>query len=113
VPDAVLPRAKELARVPADDPTAIMCYPLDAQGALNLADILKVSVDPKRRDYFLEGFAKASPDTILAPCQTDRSVAQLVEHRSPKPGVGGSSPSTPASPRSEAAGWNRRRPEAI
>src|SRR5688572_24236536 len=26
-----------------------------------------------------------------------RSVAQLVEHRSPKPGVGGSSPSTPAS----------------
>ena len=25
-----------------------------------------------------------------------RSVAQLVEHRSPKPGAGGSSPSTPA-----------------
>src|SRR6478736_4547081 len=28
----------------------------------------------------------------------NRSVAQLVEHRSPKPGVGGSSPSTPAMP---------------
>ena len=28
-----------------------------------------------------------------------RSVAQLVEHRSPKPGVGGSSPSSPAMPR--------------
>ena len=27
----------------------------------------------------------------------NRSVAQLAEHRSPKPGVGGSSPSTPAS----------------
>ncbi len=26
-----------------------------------------------------------------------RSVAQLVEHRSPKPGVAGSSPATPAS----------------
>ncbi len=26
----------------------------------------------------------------------DRVVAQLVEHRSPKPGVGGSSPSCPA-----------------
>ena len=26
-------------------------------------------------------------------CQTSRSVAQLVEHRSPKPGAGGSSPS--------------------
>src|SRR5215471_3882938 len=30
-----------------------------------------------------------------------RSVAQLVEHRSPKPGVGGSSPSTPAIPHSK------------
>ena len=28
--------------------------------------------------------------------QPYRSVAQLVEHRSPKPGAGGSSPSTPA-----------------
>src|SRR4051794_2808562 len=32
--------------------------------------------------------------TILEP----RGVAQLVEHRSPKPGVGGSSPSAPAGP---------------
>ena len=30
-----------------------------------------------------------------------RSVAQLVEHRSPKPGVAGSSPATPASERTE------------
>ena len=29
-------------------------------------------------------------------CMSYRSVAQLVEHRSPKPGAGGSSPSTPA-----------------
>lgn len=27
---------------------------------------------------------------------TFRGIAQLVEHRSPKPGVGGSSPSAPA-----------------
>ena len=27
---------------------------------------------------------------------SDRSVAQLVEHRSPKPGAAGSSPATPA-----------------
>ncbi len=59
VPDAVLPRAKELARVPEDDPAAILCYPLDAAGARDLADILKVTVDPMRRDYFLEGFASA------------------------------------------------------
>ena len=32
-----------------------------------------------------------------------RSVAQLVEHRSPKPGVAGSSPATPASEESASA----------
>ena len=32
-----------------------------------------------------------------SPAPKFRSVAQLVEHRSPKPGAGGSSPSTPAS----------------
>jgi hypothetical protein len=58
VPDSVLPRAKELARVPADDPDAIMCYPLDPSGAHYLAAILKASIDPERRDYFLEGFAE-------------------------------------------------------
>ena len=59
VPDAVLPKAKELARVPADDPAVIMCYPLDAPGARDLADILKARVHPEQRDYFLEGFAGA------------------------------------------------------
>ena len=57
VPDAVLPRARELARVPADDPDAIMCYPLDALRARDLADILRARIDTERRDYFLEGFA--------------------------------------------------------
>ena len=41
------------------------------------------------------------------PC---RSVAQLVEHRSPKPGVAGSSPATPASPGPEIAIVGRSRP---
>jgi hypothetical protein len=59
VPDAVLLRAQELARVPADDPDAIMCYPLDAGRAHDLADILKVSIDTEHCDYFLEGFAAA------------------------------------------------------
>ncbi len=59
VPDTVLPRAKELAHVPDDDPDAIMCYPLDASDAQDLADMLRARVDPERRDYFLEGFADA------------------------------------------------------
>ncbi|MGH7090419.1 MAG: DUF7683 domain-containing protein [Stellaceae bacterium] len=59
VPDAVLPRAKELACVPANDPEAVMCYPLDARRAHDLANILKANIDTERCDYFLEGFAIA------------------------------------------------------
>jgi hypothetical protein len=58
VPDAVLPRAKELAGVPAADPDAIMCYPLDASGARDLADLIKARIDAELRDYFLEGLAE-------------------------------------------------------
>ena len=57
VPDGVLPAAKKLAHVPSDDPDALMCYPLDASGARELAQLIKARVDPKRRDYFLEGAA--------------------------------------------------------
>jgi hypothetical protein len=58
VPDAVLPKAKELARVPADDPDALMCYPLDASEAHDLADLLTARIDTGRCDYFLEGLAE-------------------------------------------------------
>ncbi len=57
VPDALLPKAKELARVPAEDPDALMCYPLDASEAQDLADLMQARIDTDRRDYFLEGFA--------------------------------------------------------
>ena len=57
VPDSVLPRAKRLAGVPEDDPDAVMCYPLDAARACDLADLLNASIDTGRRNYFLEGSA--------------------------------------------------------
>jgi hypothetical protein len=57
VPDSALSKAKELARVPADDPDAIMCYPLGVSGARALAEILQITVDTGQRDYFLEGHA--------------------------------------------------------
>jgi hypothetical protein len=57
VPDAVLPEAKHLAGVPEDDPDAIMCYPLDALRAHDLASMLNARIDTDRREYFLEGFA--------------------------------------------------------
>ena len=61
VPDTILPRAKELADVPADDPDAIMCYPLDPSRARDLADLIKARIDTKQRDYFLEGAADSGP----------------------------------------------------
>ena len=56
VPDALLPDAKELAHVPADDPDAMMCYPLDPSAACHLAAVIRANIDAARRDYFLEGF---------------------------------------------------------
>ena len=56
VPQAILPMAKKLARVPVDDTDAIMCYPLDARAARDLAALLNAKIDTDLRDYFLEGF---------------------------------------------------------
>ena len=64
VSDRVLARAKELARVPADDPDAMMCYPLDASDARALANVLNARIDTQRRDYYLEGFAGGSGEGV-------------------------------------------------
>jgi hypothetical protein len=52
-----LPKARELAHVPADDPEVTGCYRLSAEEAQELAWIIEARVDPERREYFLEGFA--------------------------------------------------------
>lgn len=57
VPHNVIPAARELARVPADDPDAVMCYPLDPRQAQDLAAILNATIDTGHCDYYLEGFA--------------------------------------------------------
>ena len=57
VPAAVLPRAKQIARVPADDPDAAACYHLSSSGARDLAGFISVGINTERHDYFLEGFA--------------------------------------------------------
>ena len=52
-----LPKARELAHVPADDPEVTGCYRLSAEEAQELAWIIEARVDPERREHFLEGFA--------------------------------------------------------
>ncbi len=70
LPNAVLPKAKELARVPDGDPDALACYRLDPAEARALADILKAAIDTARCDYFLEGFAV---NRAIIVTKTDRS----------------------------------------
>jgi hypothetical protein len=60
VPETVLPRAKEIAAVPADDPDAIMCYPLDGPRARDMANLIEARIDTDQRDYFLEGAASGA-----------------------------------------------------
>jgi len=58
VPDAVLRQAKDIAKVPADDPDAALCYgPLAPNAARDLAGWIKAGINTDTRDYFLEGFA--------------------------------------------------------
>lgn len=52
-----LPRARELAHVPIDDPEVTGCYRLSADAARQLAWVIEARIDPDRLDYFLEGFA--------------------------------------------------------
>ena len=75
VPEAMLAKAREFARVPADDPDAIMCYPLDAARARDLASLIGVTVDPERRDYFLEGHAAATAGDASVRTESDFGAA--------------------------------------
>jgi len=56
IPDNLMRWAKALAQVPADDPEAAMCYPLNNAAARDLAGAIGAAADPKN-EYFLEGFA--------------------------------------------------------
>ena len=55
--DDLLPQARIIARVPADDPDVALCYRLAENEALDLAGFLRAKIAPFERDYFLEGFA--------------------------------------------------------
>jgi len=57
VPGEMLPHAKTIAHVPADDPEAAACWPLAAEEARALAGLLGVNIEWSRFDWFLEGFA--------------------------------------------------------
>jgi hypothetical protein len=69
VPDRFLEPAKEIAKVGADDPKAVLCYRLDDQQAHNLAVAIGVGIDGDHLNFYLEGFAEAAraPDGNRSP----------------------------------------------
>src|ERR1051325_6906613 len=62
------------------------CVPVNPRGTLDRGVRSAISSAPRRMDPFPGPAERACGIS----CQLFRSVAQLVEHRSPKPGVGGS-----------------------
>jgi hypothetical protein len=60
IPDCLLERAKRVASVGADDPQAVLCYPLDKLQALGVAGAIGADIDPDQLNFYLEGFAEAA-----------------------------------------------------
>jgi hypothetical protein len=58
IPDNLMTWAKGLAHVPADDPEAAMCYPLETTAARHLSGAVGGAANTDKNDYFLEGFAR-------------------------------------------------------
>jgi hypothetical protein len=53
----LLPRVRQIAHVPDDDPEVTQCYRLSSAEAREIAWTIEARIDPDKRDYFLEGFA--------------------------------------------------------
>jgi hypothetical protein len=58
IPPSKLRRAKELANVPRDDPSAVGSYPLDPSQARHVARLINQMVNIDRYSWFLEPFVE-------------------------------------------------------
>lgn len=57
VPRIHLEFAKRVAKVPADDPEAVLCYRLTGQQARDIAGAIGVAIDADAFNFYMEGFA--------------------------------------------------------
>jgi hypothetical protein len=60
VPDHLMPEAKKIARVPADDPDTVWSYPLSDAKARRLAHLIGAKAELEDTEFFLEAFAAIS-----------------------------------------------------
>ena len=57
IPDHLMPDAKKIAKVPADDPDAAWSYQLTEAKTRRIARLIGVQADPGEAEFFLEAFA--------------------------------------------------------
>lgn len=60
IPDHLMPEAKKIAKVPADDPDAAWSYPLTEAKTRRVARLIGVQADPSEAEFYLEAFAGPS-----------------------------------------------------
>ena len=58
IPDGLLPDAKKIAQVPADDPDAAWSYPLSTRQTRDLAKLIGATPDLQGAEFFLEAFGQ-------------------------------------------------------
>lgn len=57
IPEHLMPDAKKIAEVPADDPDAAWSYPLSEAKARRLAHLIGAKVETNGTEFYLEAFA--------------------------------------------------------
>ena len=65
IPDHLMPDAKKIAKVPADDPDAAWSYPLTKAKTRRVAHLIGVQADPDEAEFYLEAFADPSIDSVF------------------------------------------------
>jgi hypothetical protein len=57
IPPTTVTAAMPIANVPPTDPDLVGAYPLDAEQARQIAELINVTIDPANFDWFLEADA--------------------------------------------------------
>jgi hypothetical protein len=65
IPEHLMPEAKKIAKVPADDPEAAWSYPLTDAKARRLARLIGAEANLGEAEFYLEAFA--DPRTAGSP----------------------------------------------
>nr|WP_294553022.1 hypothetical protein [uncultured Rhodopila sp.] len=72
IPAHLLMDVMRIADVPDTDPELLGCYPLTERQIADIAKAARISIDPEKFEYFLEGYAEQAPGRPPAPLPIHR-----------------------------------------